>query len=334
MKSLQYLFIAVMPLVWMSCQMRSPSNPETFSTPETRITLPDFNADSAFYFVAKQMSFGPRVPGTRGHEQCANWLEQTLSRFADEVVVQPFTTRVWNGETRRGKNIIGSFYPEKPFRILLGAHWDTRPVADHDPDPANWHKPVPGANDGASGVGVLLEVARQLSIKRPNVGIDIIFFDLEDYGTPEFADISFRRGDTRYTWGLGAQYWSLNPHRQNYRANYGILLDMVGASNPNFGWEGFSMHFAPDIVHKVWRTARALGFGHIFVNRRSGYVIDDHYFVNKMAGIPMINIIDFDERRPIGFFEQWHTLQDDMSIINKNTLRMVGQVVLAQIYQE
>jgi len=323
-------FLVVFWLVLVSCGSGNPSN-TVVTTSNVRIPLPDFDADSAFYFVAKQMSFGPRIPGTRGHAACAKWLEQTISAFADEVVVQPFSTRVWNGETRHGKNIIASFYPEKQFRILLGAHWDTRPNADHDPDPANWHKPVPGANDGGSGVGALLEIARQLSIKRPNVGVDIVFFDLEDYGTPEFADASFPRDP--YTWGLGAQYWSKNPHRPNYRANYGILLDMVGAANPRFGREGFSMFFAPDIVNRVWETARQLGFGHVFVNELSGDIIDDHYFVNKYARIPMVNIIHYDPRTPTRFFPQWHTIHDDLDIIDRNTLRMVGQVVLAQIYQ-
>jgi len=326
-----YCFLALFSLSLMSCGSPNQLNTEA-STTEVRISLPDFDADSAFYFVAKQMSFGARVPGTRAHAECAKWLEQAISAFADEVIVQPFSTRVWNGQTRHGKNIIASFYPEKQFRILLAAHWDTRPVADHDPNPANWHKPVPGANDGASGVGALLEIARQLSIKRPNVGVDIIFFDLEDYGTPEFADASFQRIPD--TWALGAQYWSRNPHRLNYRANYGILLDMVGAGNPRFGREGFSMFFASDIVNKVWKTARELGFGHAFVNDLSGEIIDDHYYVNKLARIPMINIIHYDPRTPTRFFPQWHTIHDDLDIIDKNTLRMVGQVVLAQIYQE
>ena len=332
MKSLFYCFLPLFSLILMSCG--SPNQPNnTVITSESRISLPDFDADSAFYFVAKQLSFGPRVPGTRAHAECAKWLEQAISAYADEVIVQPFSARVWNGETRHGKNIIASFYPEKQFRILLGAHWDSRPNADHDPDPANWRKPVPGANDGASGVGALLEIARQLSIHRPNIGIDIVFFDLEDYGTPEWADNAAFRRDPE-TWALGAQHWSRNPHKFNYRANYGILLDMVGAANPRFGREGISMFFAPDIVNRVWKTARELGFGHVFVNDQVGEILDDHYFVNTIARIPMINIIHYDPKTETRFFPQWHTIHDDLDIIDKNTLHMVGQVVLAQIYQE
>jgi hypothetical protein len=331
MKTNTYFYITIFSLVLISCGSRSRSNVTTISN-EVQISLPDFDTDSAFYFVGKQMSFGPRVPGTKAHAECAKWLEQTISTFADQVIVQPFSARVWNGEMRHGKNIIASFYPEKQFRILLGAHWDSRPTADHDPNPENWNKPVPGANDGASGVGVLLEIARQLSVNRPNVGIDVIFFDLEDYGTPEFAEVSARRDAE--AWALGAQYWSQNPHRFGYRANYGILLDMVGAANPRFTREGVSAFFAPDILNKVWKTARTLGFGHVFVNEQTGDILDDHYFVNKLARIPMINIIHYDPRTPTRFFPQWHTINDDLHLIDKNTLRMVGQVVLAQIYQE
>ncbi|MDR0437819.1 MAG: M28 family peptidase [Bacteroidales bacterium] len=332
MKSHHCFSLAILLFVWISCQTRSSSNIEAHSTSEAKIVLPDFDADSAYHFVAKQVAFGPRVPGTRAHEQCANWLQQTISAYADEVVVQPFSARVWNGEIRHGKNIIALFSPEKKSRILLGAHWDSRPTADQDPDPNNWHKPVPGANDGASGVGVLLEVARQLSINRPNVGVDIIFFDLEDYGTPDFADVSFHRNQD--TWALGAQHWAQNPHKFNYRANYGILLDMVGAANPRFAKEGFSMYFASDIVNKVWKTAQALGFGYAFVNERGGDILDDHYYVNTLARIPMINIIHHDRKTASRFFPQWHTIHDDLSIIDKNTLLIVGQTVLAQIYQE
>jgi len=321
--------LAVFLLVFVSCGQPNRSG-NTVITTDTRIPVPDFDADSAFYFVERQMAFGPRVPGTRAHAECARWIEQTVSRFADEVIVQRFTARIWNGDLKNGVNIIASFYPERQQRILLGAHWDSRAVADHDPDPANWHKPTPGANDGGSCAGVLLEIARQLSINRPNIGIDLIFFDLEDQGTPHFEQRSLR---DEYTWALGAQHWAHNPHRPNYRANYGILICMVGASNPRFGREGFSMQYAPDVMERVWRTARGMGFGHAFVNEPSGHIINDHLFVNRYAGIPMINIIDHCLRRPTGFFTQWHTIHDDMSIIDRNTLRMVGQVVLAHIYQ-
>jgi hypothetical protein len=330
MKLHQYLFLAVLPFVWMSCQMRSSSNAEANPTLAIKIVLPDFDADSAYHFVAKQMSFGPRIPETRGHEQCANWLQQAISAYADEVIMQPFSARIWNGQMRRGKNIIASFSPKKQFRILLAAHWDTRPTADNDPDPNNWRKPVPGANDGASGVGVLMEIARQLSIKKPNVGVDIIFFDLEDYGTPQFETET----GSPDTWALGAQHWARNPHKSNYRADYGILLDMVGGENPRFAREVYSVQFARTIVDKVWKTAQTLGFGYAFVNDRGGHVLDDHYYVNTIARIPMINIIHHELRNENGFYPYWHTIQDDLSKINKNTLKIVGQTVLAQIYQE
>ncbi len=328
MKISIYLLSAFLPIALMSCQSRSSVGVEPVSVSEKKIALPDFEADSAYQFVARQLAFGPRVPGTKAHEQCAKYLHNALAMYADTVITQAFSTKIWNGETRYGKNIIASFSPEHPTRILLAAHWDSRPTADHDPDKNNWNKPVPGANDGASGVAALLEIARQFSIKKPNVGVDIIFFDLEDWGTPEFEQES-----NPHTWCLGAQYWTQNPHKFNYKAYYGILLDMVGAGNPRFTKEGTSMYYAQSIMNDVWETAKALGFGNIFVNERTNEIIDDHLYVNR-AGISMIDIIHYDPKTATHFYPYWHTVSDDLSKIDKQTLKIVGQTVLAHIYQE
>lgn len=293
--------------------------------------IPGFNADSAYRYIENQMAFGPRVPGTLPHDQCAVFLRNTLQRFCGNVVVQEFVMRAWDGTLLEGKNIIASYSPDKKIRIILCAHWDSRPVADHDPNPANRSKPVPGANDGASGTGVLLEIARQLNECEPYVGVDIILFDLEDYGPPN--NRQGHRGEDN--WGLGSQYWSRNPHKFNYKARFAILLDMVGVPDPQFLKEGFSMHYASDKVDKVWEIARDLGYGDFFPDRMGGYITDDHYYINKYAGIPAVNIIHLDKNSVNGsFFEQWHTVNDDMEFIDKATLDIVGTTVLNVVFRE
>lgn len=290
----------------------------------------DFNKDSAYYFVKKQVSFSPRVPNTKAHAACGEYLLQTLSRFADTVMIQPLSIKAYNGTLLKGQNIIGIFNPEARKRVLLAAHWDSRPYADHDPNPENRRTAIDGANDGASGVGVLLEIARQLQIKSPAIGIDIIFFDLEDYGEPQDERINYK-GEF---WCLGSQAWARNPHVKNYRAKYGILLDMVGGHNAQFTKEGFSRQYAPDIVDKVWNRANNLGFSSYFQNKETDPIIDDHYYVNNIRNLPMIDIIEWDASTGTGFNKHWHTVNDNMDNINRETLSAVGKVVLSVIYGE
>jgi hypothetical protein len=293
------------------------------------VNVPDFNPDSAYLFIEKQVAFGPRVPGTKAHSECAEYLTQKLKCYTPNVIVQNGKAYAFNDKVLPIKNIIASFQPEKQNRILLCAHWDSRPFADHDPDEKNHETPIAGANDGASGVGVLLEIARQLKESKTQLGIDIIFFDVEDYGKPQ--GVQSRREDT---WALGSQYWSKNPHVVNYRARYGILLDMVGAKDATFTKEGISMYFAPDIVKKVWDIAHELGYQKYFLNKRTAEILDDHYYVNLIRNIPTIDIIHHDPNTSTGFFEHWHTVNDDMSNINKETLKVVGHTVLTVIYRE
>ncbi len=309
----------------------TPSSNINTEHPETEITIqmPEFSADSAFLFTKKQVDFGPRVPGSAAHAECLNFIEQKLKEYAPDVHIQSFETTIWNGKRMTGKNIIASFDPTNARRILLAAHWDSRPTADHDPDPANYKKPVPGANDGASGVGVLLEIARAISQQAPNVGIDIVFFDLEDWGTPENE-----RSEMKDTWCLGAQYWSENSHVANYDAMYGILLDMVGCRNPYFRKDGVSMYYAADIVQKVWEHAHALGYEAFFSTQENNGLIDDHLYINQFAKIPTIDIIQYDPATGTSFFPQWHTVNDDMAHVEKSTLEIVGRTVLRTIYAE
>ena len=296
---------------------------------EKTVDVPVFNADSAYVYVQRQVDFGCRVPNTPAHEAAASFLEKELTRHGAEVLVQSARITAYDGTVLNAKIIICSFSPEKTKRVLLFAHWDSRPYADNDADEANHRKPILGANDGASGVGVLLEIARLLGARLPDTGVDIIFFDAEDYGQPYFSSAS----DSGNSWALGTQYWVSHPHKPGYRARYGILLDMVGGRDAVFAREGYSRHYAKAVGDKVWAAARKLGYGNRFADVQGGYVTDDHVYVNQM-GIPSIDIIQYDPRTESGFCPQWHTLDDTMEHIDKETLKAVGQTVLEIIYNE
>jgi hypothetical protein len=310
-------------ILFGGCKNTSPAS--STSAVAVSVRPSGFNADSAYAFVARQVAFGPRVAGSKAHKECAAYLENTLAKYADKVVLQNFSTYRWDGVAMQGVNIIASFNPSASQRVLLCAHWDSRPYADNDPLEENYNTPIDGANDGASGVGVLLEIARVLSSCGTQAGIDIVLFDLEDCGRPRFETSTY--GDEN-TWCLGSQYWAANPHTQGYRASYGILLDMVGVKNPHFKQEGTSAYYAPDILNNVWKTASALGYGRAFVYEKSTPLIDDHLFINQIAGIPTIDIISLDGSGSSGFFKHWHTVEDNISNVDKTSLKMVGDVVI------
>ncbi len=298
--------------------------------PKIRVEVPHFNEDSAFAFTKMQVDMGPRVPNSEAHKKCGLWLESKLKSYGWKVSLQEVRLRAFDGTVLNAKNIIGSIEPEAAVRVLLCSHWDSRPWCDNDPDSANWKKPVDGANDGASGVGVLLEIARILKNHDPGIGVDIVFFDAEDYGEPMWD----RRQYSGENWGLGSQYWAKNPHVVNYSARYGILLDMVGVPSANFAQEGFSLQYAADIVSKVWSAAFRAGYGNYFVNSQGGTINDDHLYVNKYAGIPTINIIHYEANSATGFFRYWHTTQDNMDHVDPKSLKATGQTVLTVIFEE
>ncbi len=299
------------------------------------ITVPSFDSDSAYYFIQKQVDFGPRVPNTDAHRICGAYLVRKLKSYGAQVIEQDFSEQAYDGKTLYLKNIIASYNTKAQKRILLAAHWDTRPFADKDFE--GRYEPIDGANDGGSGVGVLLEVARNIGKNdRPDIGVDIILFDGEDYG--EHADVKDpprKNGLVQIWWSLGSQYWAKNPHVPKYSAYYGILLDMVGAKNARFHKEGGSMQFAPKVVQRVWNTARSLGYSNYFINTNSPGIMDDHIFVNRDAKIPMVDIVEFDPDSPTYYFGDYHhTRKDNMGIINKQTLQAVGETVLYTIYNE
>jgi hypothetical protein len=296
----------------------------------SEVALPVFSADSAYANVGRQVSFGPRVPGTPSHEACLEWITSRFREQGAEVIVQQGSAKIYDGTSMPVNNIIARFQPEKNNRILLMAHWDSRPFADHDPDPAKRDLPIDGANDGASGVGVLLEIARQLRQQSTPLGIDIVFFDLEDYGVPDHKDVEW----TEDSWCLGSRYWARNPHVQDYHARFGILLDMVGAPDALFTHEEVSRYYAQPILDLVWNTATRTGCGRWFSFEKTPQLIDDHRYVNEIAGIPSIDIIHYDPTTDSTFPSTWHTQADNMQNISRETLGAVGKVVMAVIYQE
>ena len=323
------LFMGLLVLLSACTKTTKTSHSET---PEnaSQVLVPAFSADSAYLYIQKQVDFGPRVPNTSQHVACGNYLEQKLRDFGAGVTIQKADLKAFDGTILKAKNIIGSFNPEAKTRILLFAHWDTRPWADHDADSKNHKTPVIGANDGASGVGVLLEMARIFGKEKPAVGVDIIFFDAEDYGAPE--ELSSQ--ENANSWCLGSQYWAANKHIPGYRAKYGILLDMVGATGARFFREQKSDYYAGYVVDKGWNQAAALGYNHYFVNKPGGNITDDHLYINQKAGIPSIDIIHYDPNTDTGFGHYWHTVNDTMENIDKNTLNAVGNTLLHVIYNE
>ncbi len=294
------------------------------NTTEARPVSP-FNPDSAYINIQKQVDFGVRVPNTASHRACADWLTETLKRHGLEVHTQELKLKAYDGTILNARNIIGIHNPDATRRVLLFAHWDTRPMADYDDDTEKRHLPIDGADDGGSGTGMLLEIARLLK-EHPldKLGIDIALFDAEDYGAPEHANY---QGDTTKTWALGTQSWTKTPHKSGYRADFGILLDMVGARGARFYREYFSQEYAGKFTTLIWQTAHKLGYQEYFINDMGGAVTDDHYFVIRNTGIPCVDIINYDPTTSKGFGAYWHTHDDNMAIIDRATLKAVGETV-------
>ena len=301
------------------------------------IERPSFCADSAYAYIEKQMAFGPRVPNSASHMQCAVWLIEQLRACGAEVELQKGFMPDYRGNNQQIYNIIGHFYTAETAsrpRVLLGAHYDTRPWCDEEQDYQDRFYNVPGANDGASGVGVLLEVARQLGIRMQDTTagfqpVDIIFFDCEDMGTPRV----YTGAEREDTWCLGSQLWATNYSNQQsaVRYKFGIVLDMVGAPDAVFPLEMYSTNYAANYQQQIWRSAEQLGYGALFSNQQSYPITDDHYYINYLAGIPTVDIIHYDMRNATGFPFWWHTRQDNMDNVSKSTLQAVGEVVLSQL---
>ena len=321
--------MACMISTLVSCGLRKQASDETMTIQPIG---PTFMADSAFRFCQQQCDFGPRVMNSEAHEQCGRWIISKFSQFGMTVTTQQAVLKGYDGTPLKSTNIIASYLPEHNDRLLLCAHWDSRPWADNDPDEANHKTPVMAANDGASGVAVMLEIARLLSADTLKLGVDFVCFDAEDWGVPQWSETM----DTGDSWALGAQYWAANcPKQQAKKYRFGILLDMVGGQGAQFYKEGMSVQYAPNIVDKVWRAAQIVGFGSMFPAQTGGNITDDHIPVNRVAKIPCIDIIPYyPDCQQSSFGPTWHTVLDDMEHIDRNTLQAVGQTVVQVLFSE
>lgn len=281
--------------------------------------IPQFDEQKAFDYLEKQCEFGPRNPGSDGAKNCLEYLETELAKFSDKVVRQPFQHfDKKSKKTYLMTNLIASFNSDESQRVFLAAHWDTRPVADRDPNPENRRTPIIGANDGASGVAVLLEIARNLKLSEPEIGVDLILFDGEDFGEEGNLDDYF----------LGSKIFAQNA--PNYKPRFGILLDMIGDAQLSIPIEGFSQEFLPHVVNKVWSTAESLG-EFVFERQFGSYINDDHKILIE-KGIPCIDLIDF--AYPDESHRYWHTLEDTPDKCSPESLGSVGRVLLNVIYNE
>ena len=331
---MRHLIILLLTAVLFSC---GNSKTATNVSMETVVAVgPEFSADSAYAYCKAQCDFGPRTMNSEAHDRCGEWIASKFRQFGLQVTEQNAILKGYDGTQLKATNIIASYTPKGGQatlpRILVCAHWDSRPWADNDPDSANWRKPVVAANDGASGVAVILELARLVSkTDSLGVGIDFVCFDAEDWGVPQWSDAS----DTGDSWALGAQHWAANPHTKDYKARFGVLLDMVGGSGAKFYREGMSMHYAPEIVEKVWNAARVVGYSSMFPNSEGGMVTDDHIPVNEKLNIPTIDVIPYYDSCPQSSFgPTWHTVNDTMENIDPNTLKAVGQTMVQVLFSE
>jgi glutaminyl-peptide cyclotransferase len=293
-----------------SKRVQSSSQPQ----PATFVTIPRFDGTAAFSLLKDQTDFGPRNPNSAGHTKCLEFLLNELTKTADVVNRQQFTYRGYNNELLTLTNIFASFQPTMTDRILLVAHWDTRPRADMESDPAKRKQPILGANDGASGVAVLLEMARLFKQSPPPIGVDILLADGEDYGKEQDLD----------RFSLGTRHF-VDTRNPNYRPRFGILLDMIGDNDLQIPIEQNSLSYAPNVVETIWSAAEKLGVSQ-FVNSPGEQIFDDHIPLNE-GGIPTVDIIDFQ-------YPYWHTLQDTPDKCSAESLEAVGKVMMYVVYTQ
>lgn len=328
MKRILYILLFTVAMVACSGKTRTGGGDTAQAAPalNTPVTA---DADSLFALVTAQTSLGPRTPGSDAHRLCRELIESRLHAYgADTVMVQQAPVTTFDGTRHTAYNILGRFNPGATRRVLLLAHYDTRPWADRDPDEANRSKPIDGANDGASGVAALLETARVAGHRLPDsIGVDLLFVDMEDSGTPSGSD-----DDSEDSWALGAQEWvKAMPYTSENRPRFAILLDMIGGKDARFHREYFSDRDARAVVDRVWSIARMSGLAERFPNAQGGAIVDDHLHING-AGIPCIDIIESANPTTGSFNPTWHTMADNASNIDRRTLRDVTQVVLNTLY--
>lgn len=322
--------LALLTLACCSCSQSAGKGSDNAASTKVEVasSLPQFSADSAMLYVKKQCDFGPRVPGSEAQQLCGSWLENELVRHGAKVSVQRTEATAYDGKKLPVINLVGSYNPDAKMRVLIISHWDSRHVADNDPDVSLRKQPVMGANDGASGVGVILELARLANKQRPTIGIDLFLTDVEDYGAPD----DWKGSHDEKWWGMGTQLWCQQALKNGYRAQYGILLDMVGAPDATFYREYYSERYASAYVDEIWRTAAQMGYGQLFINQRGGGITDDHVFVNQILGLPTVDIIDTRMDTDGTFYPYWHTTQDTFDKLSKETIQKVGNLLIKLLW--
>jgi len=324
-KKLSGLLVAIV-FLFAACSSKSSKNSVSEEFASKNNVVPAFSADSAYQYVKKQVDFGPRTVNSLSHKKDREYLLKKLRDYAGNnyVYSQDFQLKGYNNVTLALSNIIASFNPTSGDRIMLCTHWDTRPYSDQDPDSSYYNKPIPGADDGGSGVGVLLELARIFKNNPPPIGVDLVFFDGEDYG----------KDDDLANYFLGSRYWAKNQPVKGYTPRFGILLDMVGGKDAHFPKEGMSYRYAPDIVDGIWQVAKDMGYSGMFPNIETRGISDDHVVMNQYLSFPTIDIVNHKQvsQKKIDFPPYWHTHRDNMKIIDKQTLKKVGSLLNELIY--
>jgi Zn-dependent M28 family amino/carboxypeptidase len=270
-----------------------------------------FNGETALGYVRTQLAFGPRIPGTEGHVKTGDWITQMMRERADTVIEQRWTHTTASGDSLPMRNVFARFRPDAAERILYVTHWDTRPVSDMA-DADRRSMPVPGANDGASGVALLIALGDLLRQAPPSVGVDFLFTDGEDYGSfgPPEVDVL-----------IGSKYFAENLPSPGYRPLFGILWDMIGDRDLQIGKEGHSVDKAPDVVERVWRTAADLGYSQYFNPGSWGPITDDHLPLLE-KGMPIIDVIDI-------AYAAHHTPDDTIDKVSAESLKIIGDVAWA-----
>ena len=321
------VFFGLAGAVLLSCNNNKEQKQTAETAPATatmpKVNTPAFDADTAYASIATQVKFGFRTPGSPGQKQCADWMQGKLKSFCDTVYRQD--VQVTGGDLKKLPciNLIGVINPKATKRILFLTHWDSRPWADQDTRDKD--KPIVAADDAGSGVAVLIEMAKEIKSfgLSKDLGVDILLEDVEDYGRSEWGENSYC---------LGTQYWVNHPHVAGYKAEFGILLDMVGAHGAQFPLEGQSAHYAPGVQQMVWQCAAQAGYTSYFPYAEGASITDDHLPVNQVLGIKTIDIINLTTNPESPFAPHWHTHADNMDIIDRNTLKAVGQTLLQVVY--
>lgn len=280
-----------------------------------------FDGTAALAYAGKQVAFGPRVPGSPAWQQAGDWIVAQMKSRADTVIEQRWTHTLLNGQTIPMRNILARYRPAATDRILYVTHWDSRPVADAETDSAKKKLPIPGANDGASGVGLFVALGDALKKAPPNVGVDLLFVDGEDYG--DFGHTDSVPPDVL----IGSTYFATHLPSPGYHPIFGVLWDMIGDRDLQIYQEQNSIDVAPEVVTRVWQTAASLGYANSFIDQPKYPVIDDHIPLIRIAGFHVIDVIDLD-------YPDHHKLSDTMDKISAQSLQTVGDVALAVLEKQ